>query len=100
MRLIDMSAWVDQETRARLRYRLADHPLMTTQSLVDLALRIDPDYVRFHGGERQIGTGMGVISERALEIFHRERSLREVAYRADVQRKRSPYSSSRGTAST
>lgn len=61
MSLIDLDGSFDQLTFRRLRHRLTDHPLMTTQSLAELALRIDPAYVRFHDGERSVGTHMGSL---------------------------------------
>ena len=61
MALIDVDGSFDQHKIARLRHRLAQHPLMTTQSLAELALRSDPDHVRFHDGERRIGTDMGTM---------------------------------------
>ncbi len=61
MSIIDIEGKFDQLKFHRLRHQLADHPLMTTQSLAALALRIDPDYVRFHDGERSIGTHMGSL---------------------------------------
>jgi len=61
MTYIDFEGSFDQEKIKRLSHQLANHPLMATQSLAALALRIDPDYVRFHDGERSIGTNMGVM---------------------------------------
>jgi len=61
MTLIDFDGAFDQQRIARLRHQLAQHPLMTTQSLAALALRSDPDHVRFHDGERRIGTDMGTM---------------------------------------
>jgi hypothetical protein len=58
MTSIDIDGSFDQMRIARLRHQLADHPLMTTRSLAELALRSDPDHVRFHDGERRIGTDM------------------------------------------
>jgi hypothetical protein len=51
----------DQTKITRLRHRLADHPLMKMESLVELALRHDPKYVRFHDGERLFRTGLGDV---------------------------------------
>jgi hypothetical protein len=59
MALIDIDGLFNQFKIAQLRHQLVGHPLMSTDSLAALALRIDPDYVRFHGGERQLGTDMG-----------------------------------------
>jgi ribosomal protein L16 Arg81 hydroxylase len=61
MRLTDIDGSFDQLKITRLRHQLADHPLMTTQSLAELALRLDPDYVRFHDGERRVDTHMGAM---------------------------------------
>jgi hypothetical protein len=58
---IHLERGFDQETISRWQHDLVDHPLLTTQSLCDLALRIDPDFVRFHDGERRLGTNMGVM---------------------------------------
>jgi Cupin-like domain len=59
MRLIDLDSSFDQEKVARLRHQLADHPLLTPDRLAALALRSDPEHVRFHTGERQLDTNMG-----------------------------------------
>ncbi|HVR64365.1 MAG TPA: cupin-like domain-containing protein [Polyangia bacterium] len=58
MTAIDVDATFDQFKIARLRHHLVGHPLMTPESLAELALRIDPEYVRFHEGERGIATRM------------------------------------------
>jgi cupin-like protein len=58
MGLIDIDATFDQRRLQRLRHQLAAHPLMTTQCLAELALRMDPEHVRFHDGERRLGTQM------------------------------------------
>ena len=56
MGLIETDSCFDQLEIARLRHGLAEHPLMSTQSLAELALRLDPEFVRFHDGERVLGT--------------------------------------------
>jgi len=61
MRFTDIDGTFDQWKIKRLRHQLADHPLMTTQSLSELALRLDPEYVRFHDGERCVSTNMGTM---------------------------------------
>jgi len=59
MSLIDIDGQFDQMKFSRLRHQLADHPLLTVDSLAALALRLDPAHVRFHEGERRVGTHMG-----------------------------------------
>jgi hypothetical protein len=61
MALIDFGVSFDQMKIARLRHQLAAHPLLTTDSLANLALRSDPDHVRFHDGERRIETDMSTM---------------------------------------
>jgi hypothetical protein len=61
MGLVDIHSHFDQLKIQRLRHQLADHPLMTTQSLAELALRMDPEHVRFHDGERRLETRMGTM---------------------------------------
>lgn len=61
MSIIEFDGSFDQLRVARLQHRLADHPLMTTDSLAALALRLDSDYVRFHDGERSVGTNMSTM---------------------------------------
>jgi ribosomal protein L16 Arg81 hydroxylase len=61
MTFIDLDDTFDQMRIKRLRHQLADHPLMTTQSLADLALRIEPEFVRFHDGERSVATNMSTM---------------------------------------
>jgi hypothetical protein len=61
MTFVELDDTFDQMQIQRLRHQLADHPLMTTQSLADLALRIDPEFVRFHDGERSVATNMGTM---------------------------------------
>jgi Cupin-like domain len=58
---VELGDTFDQMRVQRLRHQLADHPLMTTQSLADLALRIDPEFVRFHDGERSVATNMSSL---------------------------------------
>src|ERR1700748_941533 len=59
MGFIDLDGQYDQFKIKVLRHQLIGHPLMTQDSLSALALRIDPDFVRFHDGERKLGTNMG-----------------------------------------
>jgi ribosomal protein L16 Arg81 hydroxylase len=59
MSVIDIGVAFDQMRFSRLRHQLAGHPLMTPNSLADLAMRLDPAHVRFHEGERTVGTHMG-----------------------------------------
>jgi len=59
MTFIDIDDRFDQLKIARLRHQLADHPLMTAEGLAALALRVDPEHVRFHAGKRQLDTNMG-----------------------------------------
>ena len=61
MRFTDLDGSFDQLKIRRLRHQLADHPLMTTESLAELALRLDPEFVRFHEGERRVSTNMGTM---------------------------------------
>jgi len=61
MTFVDLDDTVDQMKITRLRHQLAGHPLMTTESLAALALRIDPEFVRFHDGERSVATNMGTM---------------------------------------
>jgi cupin-like protein len=61
MGYVELGDTFDQMKVRRLRHQLAGHPLMTTESLAELALRIDPDYVRFHDGERSVATNMGTL---------------------------------------
>lgn len=73
MGCIDVDGSFDQQRFARFRHQLADHPLMTTQSLAELALRSDPEHVRFHDGERGLDTNMG----KMLQNDPTRRSLRD-----------------------
>jgi len=59
--IVELGDTFDQMKVQRLRHQLAGHPLMTTQSLADLALRIDPEFVRFHDGERSVATNMSTL---------------------------------------
>ncbi|HEX7838676.1 MAG TPA: cupin-like domain-containing protein [Kofleriaceae bacterium] len=59
MTVLDIDDRYDQMKVSRLRHQLADHPLMTVESLAALALRLDPAHVRFHEGERRVDTDMG-----------------------------------------
>jgi hypothetical protein len=63
MSITDIDSSFDQSRIGRLHHQLASHPLMTTRSLAELALRLDPEYVRFHDGEREVATNMsGMLS--------------------------------------
>lgn len=72
MGLVEIDGSFDQLKIRRLRHQLAAHPLMTTQSLAELALRLDPEHVRFHDGERRVGTNMSNM----LQIDPTRRGLR------------------------
>jgi hypothetical protein len=61
MRFLEDLASFDETKVTRVRHNLVTHPLMTMESLIELALRHDPKYVRFHDGERQFGTVFGDI---------------------------------------
>jgi hypothetical protein len=61
MAVIDFGVSFDQTKIARLQHQLAGHPLMSMESLAELALRSDPDHVRFHDGERKLETNMGTM---------------------------------------
>jgi Cupin-like domain len=61
MAFIEHDGTFDPLKIRRLRHQLAAHPLMTAPRLAELALRIDPDYVRFHDGERRLGTDMSAL---------------------------------------
>jgi hypothetical protein len=100
MSLIDVGGSFDQWQFSRWRHQLAGHPLMTTKSLGDLALRIAPEFVRFHDGERSVGTQMGNLLQidptrqglrHAIENLHKVKTFVQVtnvrndpAYRALV----------------
>src|ERR1051325_5624857 len=100
MRLIDIVGQFDQLRFTRLRHQLVAHPLMTMQGLSELALRIDPRYVRFHDGERSVGTHMGSLLQidptrqnlrHALDNLHRKKTFVQIlnvrsdpAYRAVI----------------
>jgi hypothetical protein len=73
MTFVDIEGTFDQFRIAQLRHQLAGHPLMTTESLAQLALRIDPDYVRFHDGERRFSTDM----DEMLRTDRTRKSLRK-----------------------
>jgi hypothetical protein len=53
----------DQLEVRRLRHHLADHPLFSTENLGKLALRMNPDFVRFHDGERQLATRLNLQTD-------------------------------------
>src|ERR1700755_499836 len=72
----------DQLEVRRLRHRLADHPLLTTESLGKLALRMDPELVRFHDGERKIAAKLNL---------HTDPSRRELRHAIDNLHKRSAF---------
>lgn len=58
---VELGDTFDQMKVQRLRHQLVGHPLMTAQALADLALRIDPEFVRFHDGERSVATNMSSL---------------------------------------
>ena len=75
----------DQLEIRRLRHRLADHPLLSTESLAKLALRINPEYVRFHDGERRFATGLNLQTDptrhelrRAIDNLHRRSAFVQI----------------------
>jgi Cupin-like domain len=72
MSVIGVGDQFDQLKFQRLRHQLADHPLMATERLAELALYLDPQHVRFHHGERRVGTHMGNM----LQIDPTRQSLR------------------------
>jgi hypothetical protein len=72
MGTVDIDRHFDQLKITRLRHQLANHPLMSTQALADLAMRMDPEFVRFHDGERKLDTSMGSM----LQIDPSRRDLR------------------------
>ncbi|TMQ11498.1 MAG: hypothetical protein E6J91_22815 [Deltaproteobacteria bacterium] len=100
MGLIDVGGSFDQLRFSRLRHQLAAHPSMATERLAELALRIAPEYVRFHDGERSVGTHMGSLLQidptrdslrRAIDNLHKVKTFVQVvnvrsdaAYRAVV----------------
>jgi hypothetical protein len=61
MKFLEDSAPLDQFAIRPIRHRLAAHPLMTVEKLIELALRHDPRYVRFHDGARELGTSFGDV---------------------------------------
>lgn len=84
MVFFDLDDTFDQMQVRRLHHQLASHPLMTTQSLAELALRIDPEYVRFHDGERSVATNMSSLLHtdptrdslrRAIDNLHKARAF-------------------------
>ena len=81
---VELGDTFDQMRVQRLRHQLADHPLMTTQSLADLALRLDPEFVRFHDGERSVATNMSTLLytdptrdslRKAIDNLHKARAF-------------------------
>ncbi len=61
MNLIDVDRSFDPALLHRLHHQLAGHPLLSTEALSALALRIAPEFVRFHDGERRISTDMAAM---------------------------------------
>ena len=61
MKFLEGVTSVDPTKIRRLRHRLCEHPLMKIDSLVELAMRHDPQYVRYHDGEREFRTDFGKI---------------------------------------
>jgi hypothetical protein len=87
MGMIDIGDRFDQFTITRFAHQLAAHPLMSTASLAELALRIDPDYVRFHDGERSLGTDMNYLLgtdpgrrhlRKAIDNLHKEKAFVQI----------------------
>jgi len=87
MALMDFGASFNQMKIARLRHQLAAHPLLTTESLAKLALRSDPDHVRFHDGERRIETDMSMMLRtdhtrvrlrRAIDHLHKAEAFVQI----------------------
>ncbi|HEU4728985.1 MAG TPA: cupin-like domain-containing protein [Kofleriaceae bacterium] len=85
--MVEIGGSFDQLKLTRLRHALAEHPLMTTASLAALALRIDPDYVRFHDGERGLGTDMNYMLRtdpdrrrlrKAIDNLHMEKAFVQI----------------------
>src|SRR3954467_8553751 len=79
MSLVDLPGAFDTSRIVKLRHQLASHPLMTTDSLAALAMRVDPKHVRLHDGERDLS---GDLSELLLSDSTR-RSLRSVLENLD-----------------
>ena len=100
MSVLDIDGQFDQMKFSRLRHQLAGHPLMTVESLAALALRLDPAHVRFHEGERSVGTHMGTLLtndptrdglRRTLDNLHNAKAFVQIvnvrsdpAYRAVI----------------
>jgi hypothetical protein len=61
MSLVDLPGAFDTSRIVKLRHQLASHPLMTTESLAALALRVDPRNVRLHDGERDLSGNMSEL---------------------------------------
>jgi ribosomal protein L16 Arg81 hydroxylase len=72
----------DQLEIRRLRHRLADHPLLSTESLAKLALRMNPEFVRFHDGERRFASRLDL---------HTDPSRHELRHAIDNLHKRSAF---------
>jgi len=83
MALVELGGVFDQLKIRRLRHQLAAHPLMTAPRLAELALRIHPDYVRFHDGERRLGTNLDTILGNDPDR-HRLRKALDNLHRADA----------------
>ena len=83
MALVELGGVFDQLKIRRLRHQLAAHPLMTAPRLAELALRIHPDYVRFHDGERRLGTNLDAILGNDPDR-HRLRKALDNLHRADA----------------
>lgn len=95
MSLVDLPGAFDTSRIVKLRHQLASHPLMTTDSLAALALRVDPSFVRLHDGERDLSGNMSelLVSDpsrqslrNALENLDRSRAFIQVMnVRSDLQ---------------
>jgi len=85
----------DQDHMQRLHHQLASHPLMQPDRLADLALRLDPQFVRFHDGERTVASDMNTILSSdpqrtrlrsTLENLHKARAFVQIInIRADPE---------------
>jgi hypothetical protein len=51
----------DQDKLQHVRHQLAQHPLMSRESLGALAMRHPPEFVRFHDGVRGMATKLGDV---------------------------------------
>jgi hypothetical protein len=63
MALINIDRTFVQSRVAELKHRLSRHPLMSTEKLCELALRLPKDRVRYHEGERAFENYWGAMFE-------------------------------------